>query len=70
MKLHDNISFEAKKEAGLDKYSGTVTIPIEAFAAGESDVKMQFIQTIAEMDTEKLLDKREEFEFDVENEGQ
>lgn len=65
MKLHDNISFEDKKDAGLPCFKGTAIIDIEAHGANESDVKMQLLQTLAKADTEELIEMRDEIEMDL-----
>lgn len=65
IQLHDNMSFEEKRDVGLDHFEGEVTIVFEAHGANESDVKMQFLQTIAEMDTAELIKKKDEFDFNI-----
>lgn len=65
MKLHDNHSFDQKHSAGLPRWEGKVTIEIEAYAANESDILMQLIQTLGESDVDQLLEQRDELQIDV-----
>lgn len=56
LKLHDEHSFETKKEAGLDHWEGDVVVEVEAHAASSSDLGMQFLQTLAEKSEDELID--------------
>lgn len=56
LQLHDRHSFETKKEAGLDHWDGEVAVEVEAHAASDSDLGMQFLQTVNEMSEEELIE--------------
>jgi hypothetical protein len=68
LKLHDRHSFETKEEAGLDHWSGKVSVEVEAHAASDSDLGMQFLHTISEMDEEELIElyRNDVIQLDVE----
>lgn len=62
MKLHDNHSFEEKREAGLDHHEGEIVIPFEAYGVNESDIILQLFQTMEEMTTQEISDTITEIE--------
>lgn len=65
MKLHDNMSFDEKREAGLPLHEGTAVIDFSAYGANKSDVKMQFAQTLSDMGAAEFLELLDSEDFSI-----
>lgn len=60
--LHDKLSYEQKRRAGYDEWTGEIAVDFRAGAANSSDVKMQLIQTIKEAEGDELVKIMENME--------
>jgi len=64
--LHDKLSYEQKREAGMDKWRGEIALEFRAAGSNSSDVKMQLIQTIKDAEGDELVKLMENMDVRLE----